>query len=227
MVTDPYSVLGVSPGATPEEIKKAYRKKAKEYHPDLHPNEPDIAEKMSEVNEAYDMLMNPEKYSKQKQQQYQQSRQYGSYGGYGQYTYGGFDFNDIFGNFYQEIPSTPHIMPEDSPEIIKIISEINMKNYQNALILLSRIDNFKRNARWFYLSALANYGTRNTIAAFNQIQQALRSEPNNAEYQKVYMFLSRTGQTYTQTGRSYGMDFSILERLCWGICLFRLCCPFC
>ncbi len=223
MVTDPYKVLGVSPGATPDEIKKAYRKKAKGYHPDLHPDEPGIQEKMSEVNEAYDMLMNPEKHSRQ-QYQREQSSQYGGYRGY---SYGGFDFNDIFGNFYQEMPFTPHIMPDDSPEIMKIISEINLKNYQNALILLSRIDNFKHNARWYYLSALANYGTRNTVAALNQIQQALRIEPNNAEYQKVYMILARTGQTYTQTGRSYGMDFGVLERLCWGICLFRLCCPFC
>ncbi len=223
MVTDPYKVLGISPGATPDEIKKAYRKKAKEYHPDLHPNEPGIQEKMSEVNEAYDMLINPEKHSRQ---QYQQ-QQYGQHGGYGQYSYGGFDFNDIFGNFYQEMPTAPHIKPDDTSEIIKIISEINLKNYQNALILLSRIESSKRNARWYYLSALANYGTRNTIAALNQIQQALRMEPNNAEYQKIYMLLARTGQTYTETGRSYGMDFGALERLCWGICLFKLCCPLC
>lgn len=229
MVTNPYEVLGISQGATPEEIKKAYRKKAKEYHPDLHPNEPDIAAKMSEVNEAYDMLMNPEKYSRQnQQQQYQRQYQQGrKYGGYGEYSYSGFDFNDIFGNFYQEMPSNPHIMPEDSPAIIKIISEINYKNYQNALVLLSRIENSNRNARWYYLSALANYGTRNTVAALNQIQTALKIEPGNAEYQKVYSFLARSGQTYTQTGRTYGMDFSLLERICWGICLFRLCCPFC
>ena len=62
MVTDPYKVLGITRDASKEEIKKAYRKKAKEYHPDLHPDDPKAAEKMNEVNEAYDMLCNPEKY---------------------------------------------------------------------------------------------------------------------------------------------------------------------
>ena len=79
MVDDPYRVLGVSRDATKEEIKRAYRKKAKEYHPDLHPNDPHAAEKMNEINEAYDMLNNPEKYR----------RQQNGYGGYGQSAYGG------------------------------------------------------------------------------------------------------------------------------------------
>ena len=40
MIDDPYKVLGLSPGASQEEIKRAYRQKVKEYHPDLHPNDP-------------------------------------------------------------------------------------------------------------------------------------------------------------------------------------------
>ena len=69
MVTDPRKVLGVSETASQDEIKRAYRRKAKECHPDLHPNDPDAAKKMNELNEAYDMLMNPEKYANRQQQQ--------------------------------------------------------------------------------------------------------------------------------------------------------------
>ena len=62
MEKDPYEVLGISPGAAKEEIKKAYRKKAKQYHPDLHPGDEQAAEKMNEINIAYDRLSNPVKY---------------------------------------------------------------------------------------------------------------------------------------------------------------------
>lgn len=57
-MTDPYKVLGVSPDASQEEIARAYKKLAKKYHPDLHPNDKIAEAKMCEINEAYDMLQN-------------------------------------------------------------------------------------------------------------------------------------------------------------------------
>ena len=61
-IKDPYAVLGVSRDASKEEIKKAYREMAKKYHPHLHPDDAACAEKMNEVNQAYDMINHPEKY---------------------------------------------------------------------------------------------------------------------------------------------------------------------
>ena len=55
---DPYEVLGVSRDATDEEIKKAYRKLAKQYHPDVNPGNKQAEEKMKEVNAAYDAIKN-------------------------------------------------------------------------------------------------------------------------------------------------------------------------
>ena len=59
MVSNPYSVLGVEVSATQEDIKKAYRKLAKKYHPDLHPGDAQAAAKMNEINEAYTILTKP------------------------------------------------------------------------------------------------------------------------------------------------------------------------
>ena len=55
---DPYSVLGLTPGASEDEIKKAYKRLAKQYHPDVTGNSPEAERKMQEINAAYDELMN-------------------------------------------------------------------------------------------------------------------------------------------------------------------------
>lgn len=72
-MNDPYKVLGVTPSATDEEIKKAYRDLAKKYHPDKYVNTPfsDMAsEKMKEINEAYDQILSERKSAKSQGQNY-------------------------------------------------------------------------------------------------------------------------------------------------------------
>ena len=91
MIDDPYKVLGVSPDASDEEIKRAYRKLAKQYHPDLNPGDEVAAKKMQQINAAYDQIKNPEKNR-------QQSGGYGNYGGYSSYG-GGYSQYDPFGGF--------------------------------------------------------------------------------------------------------------------------------
>jgi molecular chaperone DnaJ len=83
MYQDPYKVLGVSPDASDEEVKKAYRELTKKYHPDLNPGDPTAAEKMNEINAAYDQI----KSGNVQQNGYGQSGQYQqSYGGYGNWS---------------------------------------------------------------------------------------------------------------------------------------------
>ena len=72
MGTDPYQVLGVSPNASEDEIRQAYRRLAKKYHPDLNPGDKTAAQKMNEINAAYDAIKNPQAYRQQAQQQAQQ-----------------------------------------------------------------------------------------------------------------------------------------------------------
>ncbi len=76
MIHDPYKVLGVSHDASDDEIKKAYRKLAKKYHPDLHPNDPAAKQRMNEINAAYEQIKNPT------------AQNFGGFGGFNS-SYGG------------------------------------------------------------------------------------------------------------------------------------------
>src|SRR5215203_1457754 len=115
---DYYKVLGVHKSATQEDIKKAYRKLARKLHPDLNPNDKEAHKKFQQINEANDVLSDPEKrkkydqygehwqHAEQFEQQRQQQQAHGTGGGFGgggqafSEEFGEGDFSDFFESLF-------------------------------------------------------------------------------------------------------------------------------
>ena len=274
MNENPYDILGVSRDASLDEVKKAYRKKARENHPDLNPDDPKAEERMNKINEAYDRITNPEKYaaSDARKRGYHApyTPGYAGYTGYGNtragdndasgqghsqgsdpggqgyydpftgqggspYGWTTINIDDLFGGGWAnaQSPIQPEPAAGDSVEVNQAIAHINGGNYQAAIGILQKIPSTGRNARWYYLFALANNGAGNTVAAHDNIHRARQLDPNNPEYLRAENQFNRRAQAYTQEGQgrgftSFGLDPSWLCCcVCFGptICssLSRMC----
>ncbi len=207
MIHDPYQVLGVSRDASDDEIKRAYRQLAKKYHPDRNPGDAEAARKMQEINAAYEQIKNPEK-----AQQNRSQSGYGSYGGYGY---------DPFGGAWQQ---QERQQAGDSYQT-SAYQYIRFGRYQEAINTLN--NSTQRNARWYYLSALANHGAGNRVTALEHIKRAVSMEPDNYEYLAALERMEQGGTAYRQQAGNYriwGMRASPCASLCLCYFLQLFCC---
>ena len=204
---DPYEVLGIQRGASDEEIKKAYRAKCKRWHPDLNPNDPTAEEHFKEVQAAYDAITKGET-----------GPQMGGnpYGGYRQQSYGGSQqgYSQQSGASYSG---------SDSPEMQAARNFVVNGRYAEARRVLDGMT--ARNARWYYLSSLANQGLGNSIDALQDARRAVQLDPNNTEYRMHLQRLQNPGRTY-RTQTTYAQPGGIM-RWCWSMILLNLLCNCC
>lgn len=210
---DPYKVLGVSTDATDDEIKQAYRRLAKKYHPDANPGDQVAEQRMKEVNAAYDLLM--KRHETGNTGSAGSGSGAGSYGGYGGYGPFGGGYGPFTGSSGYE---------QESPHMRAARQFINNRQYQQALNLLDTIG--ERTARWHYYCALAHTGLGNRVQAVDHARQAVNMEPNNFEYYSLLNRLQNAGQTYQQQGRQFNMGMGP-DKYCLGLCLLNLFCQFC
>lgn len=219
---DPYEVLGVSRNASEEEITKQYRKLAKQYHPDLNPNNAEAAEKMSEINAAYDAIKSGTA------NQYQQQ----SYNGYSNpystgYSYGPFTYYDFTGFNQRNQQAGRQYTDLDS-----VRAYLQNGAYREALHVLSTIE--VKSAEWYYYSAYANYHLGNRVTALEHAEKACSYDPNNPEYLNLLNIIRTGRKQYSYRSHTYNrptnmsricISYLILQFLC-GIFGFRVISPF-
>lgn len=229
MIDDPYGVLGVDRNASDEEIKKAYRRLAKKYHPDANPGDQEAARKMQEINAAYDQIKNPA-----------QSGSTGSYGGYGGGYSGGYGggtgsyrdpFEDIFGEFFGTHRRTyTQGGSFRSSGAQAAYRYLQSGRYQEARNALDGVESALRDGQWYYFSAVAHSGLGNRVMALEHIRQAVAMEPDNQQYRELLTRLEQGSAQYHQSTGSYQKEDcsgSFLARLCLCLGLQWCCCRRC
>lgn len=196
---DPYSVLGVSPNASMDDIKKAYRTLSRKYHPDTNVNNPNreqAEEKFKQVQEAYNQIV--------------AERERGN-SGYDSW-YGGDNQNTAYGS------------DEEAIKLQAAANYINNRYFSEAMTVLHGITG--RNADWYYLHALANAGLGNNISALEDAREALRREPGNMRYKMLVDQLQSGSQWYENMGSGYGYERpqASMGNCCWQcLCANVLC----
>ena len=249
MINDPFSVLGVNSDATEDEIKSAYRKLAKKYHPDLNPGDKAAEQKMREVNEAYTRALQIRKTGRDPYQDSFRSGASGNSGYYNPFTQGpwnntdnqngyysgnGYQGNDPFDSFsfdpfsaffggqqsYQQ-QTRYRTRNYANPELKTAENHVLSSRYHEAVNLLNRIPT--HDADWHALYARADLGLGNRISALDHARAAVRMAPDDDEFRSLLNTVEAGRHAYRRS-RSNGYDFrsAICSNPCLSCCVLNM-----
>ena len=88
---------------------------------------------------------------------------------------------------------------------------INNKQFKEANKVMYRVKSTERNARWYYIVAVANHGAGNTMLAMDQIKRACEMDPNNQEYVQAARSIQASGRVYQETGQNRGFSMGFMD----------------
>ena len=227
---DPYRVLGVSQGASEDEIKKAYRALAKKYHPDVNNGSPEAEARMKEVNEAYSQIMKMRRdgtSGASSGQDFYGGNGYGGYGGYGPFGgFGGFGgYGNAGGYGGYGYGGQQQSSYSTNPRLAAARNYVRSGHYQEALNVLNSIG--ERSAEWYYLSGEVNLGLGNRVAALNYARQAVNMDPNNFEYRALLSRVEGRTHSYETNGSPFNAQTFICRNPLGMCCLMSLLCNCC
>ena len=257
MANDPFAVLGLNSSASEDEIKAAYRKLAKKYHPDLNPGDKAAEQKMREVNEAYTRALQIKKTDRDPYQDPYGSSSSGSSGYYNPFTHGPWGSNssqsgyygrdgysgssqggDPFGGFGFDPFSAFFGGQQYNQQTCwrtRTYSNPELKTAENHVLsgrFSDAVNLLNRipthDADWHALYARADLGLGNRISALDHARAAVRMSPEDDEFRSLLNTIEAGRQAYRRT-RSSGYDFrsAICANPCLTCCVANMFCNCC
>ncbi len=229
---DPYEVLGIPRTASDEEVKKAYRKLSRIYHPDANINNPNkeaAEERFKEIQQAYRTIINKD------------AAGYGQ-SGYGNGSFGGNPFGGFYGGMggtygysrgsygysqdpfgaYERGAGSEKYESRDARYLQAAVNYIRNNAFAEAMNVLNSVT--ERDAYWHYLYGIANWGMRNRAAALEHMQEAMEMDPGNSAYRQTYEQMQGGGEFYRTNGTMYGMPTDHTGGMCCRICIANMLC---
>ncbi len=251
MSNDPFSVLGISSSASEEEIKAAYRKLAKKYHPDLNPGDRQAEEKMRQINEAYTQALQIRKngyagsgssYGRNSGSAYSgfnpfSDRSYnggyhsgtsggyeergGRYGQSGSNPFGDFGFDPFSAFGFNRQHTSFRPRNYSHPDLKNAAEFILAKRYSDAVNLLNRVPT--HDADWHALYARADFAMGNRISALDHARSAVQIAPQDQEYQELLSQINADRQEYRQEQNAhYDFRSAICANPCLSCCALNM-----